>query len=123
MELKDIGNPTYIALETFRKNGMGVITPVWVTQESGKLYVWTVGTSGKVKRIRNTPRVRIAISDARGNPKSDWVEANATVLDDAADVAQQRQRIVDKYGLQFQLINLMSRFRRDKPAWVAIEIS
>ena len=77
MQFKEIGNPTYIALETFRKSGDGVVTPVWVVAEGGKLYVWTVGDSGKVKRIRNNGRVRIAVSDSRGTPKSDWVEAEA----------------------------------------------
>lgn len=123
MEFKDIGNPTYIALETFRKSGEGVATPVWVTAENGKLYVWTVGTSGKVKRIRNNPRVRIAVSDARGAPKSDWVEAQARILDEPAEVTRQRQRIGAKYGLQFRMIDLMSKLRRDDTPRVAVEIS
>ncbi len=76
MEFAELGNAKYIALETFRKSGEGVITPVWVTPEDGKLYVWTVDGSWKVKRIRNNDRVRIAVSDARGNPQSDWVEVN-----------------------------------------------
>lgn len=70
MQFGEIGNPTYIALETFRKSGEGVVTPVWVTAEGDKLYVWTVGDSGKVKRIRNNGRVRIADGDAHA-PKSD----------------------------------------------------
>lgn len=32
---------TYINLETFRKNGVGVKTPVWQTSEAGTIYVWT----------------------------------------------------------------------------------
>ncbi len=55
MELKDIGDPKYIALETFRKSGEGVITPVWAVAESGKLYVWTGLNSWKVKRMRAEP--------------------------------------------------------------------
>ena len=123
MEFKDIGNPTYIALETFRKSGVGVVTPVWVVAENGKLYVWTVDNSGKVKRIRNNPRVRIAVSDAKGAPKSEWVEAQAQVLASPADDAQQRQRMAAKYGLQYQMFNLMARLRRDKTPHVAVEIS
>ena len=38
MTLHDLGNPTYIALETFRKNGQGVNTPVWAVEENDKLY-------------------------------------------------------------------------------------
>lgn len=123
MEFKEIGNPTYIALETFRKSGEGVITPVWVTADGDKLYVWTIGDSGKVKRIRNNGRVRIAVSDARGNPKSDWVEAQARVLDSQADEEKQCQRLVDKYGWQFHMFNLMGRFSRNKAGHVALEIS
>ena len=123
MQFKDIGDPTYIALETFRKTGEGVATPVWVNAAGDKLYVWTVDGSGKVKRIRNNARVRLAISDSRGKPKSDWVEAQARVLDDPAEEAKQRQRIASKYGLFYRLISLMNKFSRDKSAHVAIEIS
>ncbi len=123
MEFKDIGNPTYIALETFRKNGEGVITPVWAVAEQDKLYVWTVSTSGKIKRIRTNGRVRIAVCDARGTLKSDWVDAQARVLDTPADVAKQQQRTAAKYGLQFQLISLMGKLRRDNTPRAAVEIS
>ncbi|MFN3335413.1 MAG: PPOX class F420-dependent oxidoreductase, partial [Caldilinea sp.] len=123
MTFQDIGNPTYIALETFRKNGEGVITPVWVAAENDKLYVWTLDNSGKVKRIRNNGRVRLAISDARGAPKSEWVEAQARVLDDPAEDQKQQQRLAKKYGWQFHLFNLMGRFSRNKAAHVALEIT
>jgi len=122
MQFEEIGNPSYIALETFRKSGEGVVTPVWVVAEGGKLYVWTVGDSGKVKRIRNNGRVRIAISDARGMPKSSWVEARARVLDSQADEGTQRKRLATKYGWQFHLFNWMNRFSRNRTGHVALEI-
>ncbi len=123
MQFKEIGNPTYIALETFRKSGEGVITPVWVVAEGGKLYVWTVGDSWKVKRIRNNPRVRLAVSDARGNPKSDWVEAHARVLDTPEEEARQQERLAAKYGFQFRAFQWMNKLRGDRSPHVALEIS
>jgi PPOX class probable F420-dependent enzyme len=123
MKFQEIGNPTYIALETFRKSGEGVVTPVWVTAENGKLYVWTLANSGKAKRIRNNGRVRIAISDARGNPKSEWVEARARVLSDPAEDQKQRKRLAKKYGWQFHLFNLMGRFSRNQADHVVLEIT
>ena len=36
---------------------------------------------------------------------------------------KQRQRIGAKYGLQFRMIDLMSKLRRDNTPRVAIEIS
>ena len=78
----------YISLATFRKNGVPVHTPVWFAEENGKLYVFTNPTSGKVKRIRNNPEVRIAPSTIRGKitgpefagrarilPKEEWPRA------------------------------------------------
>jgi PPOX class probable F420-dependent enzyme len=123
MQLKDIGNPTFIVLETFRKSGEGVKTPVWVTAEGDKLFVWTQDNTGKVKRIRNNGRVRLAVSDSRGTPKGEWVEAQARVLPDPAEATKQEDRIRSKYGLQFHFFNLMSKFRRNQAPHVSIEIS
>ena len=46
----------YLNLETYRRNGNGVRTPVWfaAAPEGGggqKLYVYTTADSGKAKRI------------------------------------------------------------------------
>ena len=60
----------YLSLETFRKSGQGVPTPVWFVQDGPALYISTEGSSGKVKRIRNNARVRIAPCDMWGNNRS-----------------------------------------------------
>ena len=111
MILTDLGDPNYIALETFRKNGQGVITPVWVVEKNGKLYVWTDGDSWKAKRIRNNKQVRVCKSDARGNPQSDWIEAEARILDDPENIEQGALWMASKYGLQFRLAKNPLRFR------------
>jgi PPOX class probable F420-dependent enzyme len=78
----------YLNLETFKKNGDGVKTPVWFAVEpsasldsnGAKLYLYTIGVSGKVKRMRNNPRVRIAPCDVRGKVLGDWIEARTEFL-------------------------------------------
>ncbi|MCB0155660.1 MAG: PPOX class F420-dependent oxidoreductase [Anaerolineae bacterium] len=122
MTLTELGNPTYIALETFRKKGTGVITPVWAVAEAGKLYVWTERESGKVKRISHTPQVRVCQSDARGTPQSDWAEAQARILADPAEQEQQRRRLAAKYGWLFRLIMLFGKLVGRGP-YTVIEIS
>ncbi len=114
---------TYINLETFRKNGTGVKTPVWQTSEAGTIYVWTQADSWKVKRIRANPHVRLCVSDARGNPQGAWYEGQARILAGAAAEAQQRQRMAAKYGLFFQLFRLMAIFRRTTYAVIAIDLA
>ena len=49
-------NAKYLNLETFRKTGVGVRTPVWFAQEADTFYVYTLPDAGKAKRIRNNPR-------------------------------------------------------------------
>jgi PPOX class probable F420-dependent enzyme len=56
----------YILLKTFRKNGQAVATPVWFGEEDDKPFVMTRSTSGKYKRIRNNPQVRVAPCTIRG---------------------------------------------------------
>jgi uncharacterized protein len=56
----------YLNLTSFRKNGTAVPTPLWFAEENGKLFVMTRSDSGKYKRIRNNPEVRIAPCTMRG---------------------------------------------------------
>jgi len=111
MKLMELGNATFIALETFRKNGDGIITPVWVTGEKDKLYVWTNLESWKVKRIQNNNHIRICESDARGNPKSEWLDATAQVLDSDNALKKTKSLFRSKYGIQFRMFSLMGRKR------------
>ena len=112
MTFATLGDAQYIALETFRKNGDGVITPVWVAGENGNLYVWTDANSWKVKRIRNNGRVRVAVSDARGNVEGDWIEASATIASTEAEIKATERRLSKKYGFMFHIFSIMGRFRR-----------
>lgn len=106
----------YINLETFRRNGQGVRTPVWFAADpsSGqplKLYVYSTADSGKGKRIRNNPRVRVAPCDMRGRLLEDWVEARAEIV--TGDQAQRGSELLErKYFPWKQLLDFFAMFRR-----------
>ncbi len=51
---------SYLNLETFRKDGSGVKTPVWFIQDGDTLFVRTIDNSGKVKRVHQNGSVNIA---------------------------------------------------------------
>ena len=123
MTFQELGNATYIALETFRKSGEGVKTPVWVTAENNKLYVWTDANSWKVKRIHNNETVRLCASDSRGTPKSEWFEAKARVLVEPAAITAMQKRLAKKYGFQFKAFDLLGRLRQRNRVSAVIEIS
>ncbi len=105
----------YLNLETFRKSGEGVRTPVWFAAAPGeegarKLYVYTIGNTGKVKRIRNNSRVRIAPCDMRGGLQGEWVEARAEILQ-GEDAAQGMRLLNKKYVPWKQLLDFFARLR------------
>jgi uncharacterized protein len=109
----------YISLETFRKTGVGVRTPVWFAEENNTLYIYTLADSGKIKRIRNNPKVRVAPSDIRGKLLGDWVDGRARILS-AADAEHADRLLNRKYALK-RLFDWTSRLRRKKRNWVAVQ--
>jgi len=72
-------NQKYLNLESVKRDGTPVQTPVWFAEEHGVLYVYTLANAGKVKRIRRNPRIRIAPCTMRGKVVGPWVEAEATI--------------------------------------------
>jgi hypothetical protein len=91
-----IAGQKYISLTTFRKNGVGVSTPVWFGEDGDKLYVMTRSDMGKAKRIRNNPRVRVAPCTIRGKVTGPEFEALARILPQE-EHAHARQVINRKY--------------------------
>lgn len=77
----EIAKAKYILLTTFTKDGTPKPSAIWGAPDGDRILVMTDEDSWKVKRIRNTPRVTLAICDPRGNPKSESIDAVARVLD------------------------------------------
>jgi PPOX class probable F420-dependent enzyme len=95
---------SYARLTTFRKSGEPVSTPVWFALGPGheRVYVFTDVESGKVRRIRNHPRVGLAPSGFRGRPRGAEVRAEARILDRAEHETADRA-LRDKYGWRYRL--------------------
>jgi PPOX class probable F420-dependent enzyme len=89
----------YLNLETFRKNGESMKTPVWFIQEGETIYVVAMANSGKVKRIRNCGTVNIAPCKMDGKPVGKWVPAEACEIKDAEKTKVVNHLLDRKYGL------------------------
>ena len=100
----NVANSKYLLLTTFTKDGRPKPTPVWGVADGDKLLVITDDSSWKTKRIRNTPRVTVAVCDMRGRPKGEPVEAVAKVLD-KAEAADVQRAITKRYGLLVPLFD------------------
>jgi PPOX class probable F420-dependent enzyme len=111
----------YVNLETYRKNGQSVRTPLWFVEQRGVLYMRTPAQSAKVKRIHNNPHVRIVPSDVRGNPRGVWIDGNAQIID-AAEAEWVNQRVKQKYGLLKRLIDIRSRLKGTQSVVIAVHV-
>src|ERR1700730_6867078 len=88
----------YLSLETYRKSGKGVRTPVWFAVEPTnapasnprKLYVYTATDSGKAKRIRQKGR-------GQDRPMRRAWEC-VRPMDRCARRDRQRRRVRPRYG-------------------------
>jgi len=111
-----------ISLETYRRNGDPVRTPVWFLEEDGILYVHTDASTGKVKRIRRNPKVRVAPSHFRGKPKADYIDARAELETRPEVVEKYHSQIYKKYGVQATFTKFVQRFSRSKANDIIIVI-
>jgi PPOX class probable F420-dependent enzyme len=115
---------SYVNLATFRRDGRAVETPVWFAERSGKLYVFSEARAGKVKRLRNDERIRIAPCDVRGKLKGTWIDGRGRRVADAAVIDAAYEALLAKYGLLMRITNFFSRLtgRIDKRAILELEI-
>ena len=120
-KLAQFANQKYLSLETYKKDGTAVATPLWFAQEGTVFYVYSLANAWKIKRIRNNPHARIAPCDIRGNITGEWVDAEARILDQAE--SEKPHRLLDKkYGWQKMIGNLMSKFRKRERVTMSIQV-
>ncbi|MFG2719006.1 PPOX class F420-dependent oxidoreductase [Streptomyces sp. NPDC048416] len=120
--LDRLGAGKYLLVTSYKKDGAGVATPVWVVRDGDALLVWTVTDSWKVKRIRNRPGVLVGPCDVRGNPTGEQRPATAVICD-AATTDACRALLRRKYALLGTLTLLGSRLRRGRGGTVALRIT
>ena len=127
MYFSGLAKQNYLNLETFKKSGEGVKTPVWFASEpaddlssaSARLYIYTVDNTGKVKRMRNNAKVRVAPCDARGKVLGGWVDAQAEAIS-GAELAHANAILNKKYFPLKQIMNFFASFRCQGRAYFVI---
>lgn len=97
----------YLSLETYRKSGKPVRTPVWFVIFDDLIYVVTREKTGKVKRIKNNHNVKISPCTFIGKPIGEWVlgKANFVKNDEAQKAIQLRTK---KHGIFAKFANFVT---------------
>lgn len=104
--LTDLDAERFVSLSTFRRSGVAVPTAVWIARDGDAMVVTTGAESGKVKRVRNNPRVELTPCSRSGKvaPGAVSVAGTAEIIADPAE----RDRLTDlvraKYGIEFKIV-------------------
>lgn len=108
----------YINLETYRKNGEAVRTPVWFVISDDQIFVLTSENAGKVKRIKNNSAIKIMPCGIRGEPKGEWIDGTARIANES-EMQNTIKLRYKKYGFRARIIGLL---KRDNLTGIAIKI-
>lgn len=119
-KISNLEGHKYINLETYKKSGQAVRTPVWFVISENQIFVTTRPDTGKVKRIRNNQKVKIMPCGMKGEPKGDWIEgtarfANETESQNAVNLRNK------KYGFKAKIVGTFA-YRGIKPVVIAIAV-
>ena len=111
----------YVNLETYKKDGTPVRTPVWFMIDGDIVYVVTREKTGKVKRLKNNQNIRIVPCSFKGKPESEWIKGIAQNItgEEAEKAIKLRKK---KYGFSARLTGLFSS-QKGNPIVYSIKLS
>jgi len=106
-----LSDEKYIRVTTFKKDGTEVSTPTWVVPlDEGRIGFYTSSTSGKVKRLRNNPKVLVQPSDSRGRAKSGTQPSEGTaIVVSGSERDAIYDKVVAKYGFMTKVTRLLAK--------------
>ena len=100
----------YINIQTYKKNGQAVSTPVWFIRKDNKIYFRTSRKSGKFKRIKNNNNVKFALCNISGKIKGEWHNGLAKIDPDINRLIF--ARINEKYGIVAHIMNVFYKIKK-----------
>jgi PPOX class probable F420-dependent enzyme len=106
-KLEQFLDKKYINLETYRKSGESVRTPVWFVVIDELIYVITRENTGKIKRIKNNPNVKIMPCTFNGKSTGTMIsgQTNFVKNEEAEKAIQVRKK---KYGFMSRFANFLT---------------
>lgn len=102
-----VDHDSYVSLRSYKRDGGAVDTAVWAAPLDGKLVVFTLKDSFKVKRVRRNPKVQVAKCGVAGKVLGPWHDGTCELVTDPAHEARAYDALNAKYGWQMRLGTLM----------------
>lgn len=99
----ELDRDPYISLLSYKRDGGAVETAVWAAPLDGKLVIFTLKDSFKVKRVRRNPKVRVAKCTVRGEIRGPWFDGTCAIVEDKAHEARAYAALNEKYGLMMRM--------------------
>jgi uncharacterized protein len=93
-----LGRQKYVLLETHKRDGSWVGTPVSIVEQDGRLFFRAYDASGKAKRLKNFREVKVTPSNYRGKTSGATMAGVADLLSGDED-ARVRALLAAKYPL------------------------
>lgn len=112
----------YMNIETYRKSGAAVRTPVWFVEVDGELCFTTEAGSGKVKRLRINQLVKVAPCRVNGELVGDWYPARARFMS-SDETGPAKKAFTRKYGIVKLFFDLMGAFRKSERVFIALKVN
>jgi uncharacterized protein len=104
MSFESVARAKFMSLVTTKRDGTVVPTAVWFAQVGDTLVVGTDAEAGKVKRIRHTPKVTVAPSNARGRVTGPMAHGMARVADES-EAKTARAALAKKYSVLWRFFD------------------
>lgn len=109
---EELKKAKFICLETYKKDGKPVRTPVWFAVEGDLIYFHTPATSGKVKRLRRNPNVRVAACSRFGKIEGEWFKGTATEIREEKETKRVIELVNSRLGFLDKIISIFHRKNR-----------
>ena len=116
----DFAAHKYMNVETYRRSGEAVRTPVWFVESGGILFFLTRADSGKIKRLHSNHQVKIAPCKMNGELTGEWHNGQASFVESETVMREVKSMMDQKYGAWSRITNLFSRGQRKKRVFVKV---
>lgn len=119
-ETSEFQTGKYINVETYRRSGDAVRTPVWFVESGGIYFIVTRGDSGKVKRLKHNQKIKVAPCRMDGEVIGDWFDAEGSFVESEEVMNVIKGLFDQKYGAISRITNMFSKMQRKKRVFIKV---